>query len=444
MLKHTMKKKSSGLIIAAPASGNGKTIITLGLIRALKNNGHVVAPAKVGPDYIDPSYLAAAADMPCLNLDLWAMRLETIAGHCFSLSKAAPLIICEGVMGLFDGTCNGKNSTADLSATTGWPVILVVDVKGQAASAAAVIRGFANHRDDFNLCGVIFNRVGGTKHRQSISNAMKETLPSIPILGFVPKTVSMQLAERHLGLMHASETGQMLEFLSAASELIANSVDLETLTNLAQETRIEMREKKSALAPLGQHIAVARDAAFAFLYDALLQDWRNQNAELSFFSPLANERPSSHADAIYLPGGYPELYAEQLASNRDFHAGLQSAASKAFVYGECGGFMVLGKSIIDRCGKGHHMSGLLPLESSFADPKLHLGYREVKSCSDTPLGSVGKRFRGHEFHYSTAITLDPDIGKLFACTDSAQKTLGSSGLISNNVAGSFIHLVDEA
>tara|TARA_Y100001933_G_scaffold261532_1_gene316447 strand:- start:1474 stop:2808 length:1335 start_codon:yes stop_codon:yes gene_type:complete len=444
MLKYTMKKKSSGLIIAAPASGNGKTIITLGLIGALKKNGYVVAPAKVGPDYIDPSYLAAAADMPCFNLDPWAMRLETIAGHCFSLSKAAPLIICEGVMGLFDGTFDGKNSTADLSATTGWPVILVVDVKGQAASAAAVVRGFASHRDDFDLCGVIFNRVGGKKHRQCISIAMKETIPNMPILGFVPKTVGMQLAERHLGLIHASEHSQILEFLSVASELIANNIDLRSLANLAQETSIEMHEQKPALAPLGQHIAVARDAAFSFLYDSLLHDWRDQNAELSFFSPLANESPSSHADAIYLPGGYPELYAEQLADNRDFHAGLLTAATKAFVYGECGGFMVLGKTIIDRFGKGHQMSGLLPLESSFADPKLNLGYREVKSCSDTPLGPMGKRFRGHEFHYSTAKTLVPASGKLFACTDAAQKTKESCGLISNNVAGSFIHLVDEA
>ncbi len=444
MLKYTMKKKSSGLIIAAPASGTGKTIITLGLIGALKNNGYVVAPAKVGPDYIDPSYLAAAADMPCLNLDPWAMRLDTIAGHCFNLSKAAPLIICEGVMGLFDGTTDGKNSTADLSATTGWPVILVVDVKGQAASAAAVVRGFANHRSDFNLCGVIFNRIGGKKHRQSISIAMKETLPNMPILGFVPKTVGMQLAERHLGLIHASEQGQILEFLSAASELIANNIDLRCLANLAQETSIKMHEQKPALAPLGQNIAIARDAAFSFVYDSLLNDWHNQNAELSFFSPLANERPSKYADAVYLPGGYPELYAEQLADNRDFHAGLLSASTKAFVYGECGGFMVLGKTIIDGCGNGHQMSGLLPLESSFAYPKLHLGYREVKSCSDTPLGSAGKRFRGHEFHYSTAKILDPASGKLFCCTDSTQKNEGSSGLISNNVAGSFIHLVDEA
>ena len=444
MLKYTMKKKSSGLIIAAPASGNGKTVITLGLIGALRKNGYVVAPAKVGPDYIDPSYLAAAANMPCLNLDPWAMRLETIAGNCFSLSKAAPLIICEGVMGLFDGTFDGKNSTADLSATTGWPIILVVDVKGQAASAAAVVRGFATHRDDCNLCGVIFNRVGTKKHRQSISIAMKEALPNMPILGFVPKTVGMQVAERHLGLIHASEQSQILEFLSAANDLIANNIDLERLAKLAQETRIEMCEQKTALAPLGQHIAVARDAAFSFLYDSLLLDWRNQNAELSFFSPLANERPSSHADAIYLPGGYPELYAEKLADNQNFHAGLLSAAAKAFVYGECGGFMVLGKTIIDRCGRSFQMSGLLPLESSFADPKLCLGYREVMSCSDTPLGSTGKRFRGHEFHYSTAKILDPASEKLFACTDSTQKTVESGGLISNNVAGSFIHLVDEA
>lgn len=444
MLKCSMKRKSSGLIIAAPASGSGKTIITLGLIAALKKNGFIIAPAKVGPDYIDPSYLAAAADTPCLNLDPWAMRPETIAGNCFSLTQAAPLIICEGVMGLFDGTRDGKNSTADLSASTGWPVILVVDVKGQAASAAAIVTGFTSYRNDLKFCGVIFNRVGGEKHRQSISHAMKKTLPDMPILGYVPRSVELQVVERHLGLVQASENKEISELLSTASKLIENNIDIKRVANLAQNTKIRLQKQKGNLAPLGQHIAVAKDVAFSFSYENILHGWRQQNAEVSYFSPLADEKPSSNADAIYLPGGYPELYAEQLANNKIFLAGLKNAAKRSFIYGECGGFMVLGKTIIDKSGKNHLMTGLLPLESSFSSPKLHLGYREVTSCFNTPLGPLGQRFRGHEFHYSCSRNLAPHSKSLFSCMDANRCSLGPSGLFAEGVAGSFVHLVDEA
>lgn len=440
-----MNISTDGLIIAAPASGSGKTVVTLGLVAALKRAGYEIAAAKAGPDYIDPGYLSAAAGTPCLNLDPWAMRPETLAELCATLGETAPLTICEGVMGLFDGARDGNGSTADLAALTGWPVILVADVSGQAGSTAALVRGFATHRGDIDIAGVIFNRVGGDGHRHSISRAMQGALPEMPILGFVPRSPDLALPERHLGLVQAGEQQAISEMLDRAARLISKHVDLAALAGSARPNRMQAAAATAPpLPPLGHHIAIARDDAFSFTYDAVLDGWRRQNAELSFFSPLADEAPSERADAVYLPGGYPELHAGRLARNRNYQAGLKAAAAHAFVYGECGGFMVLGEGLIDKEGERHPMAGLLPLETSFAAPKLHLGYRRVEARSATPIGPVGAQFRGHEFHYSTARLPDDKTVPLFACEDSSGNELGTSGLVAGRVAGSFIHLIDRA
>ncbi|HAA90870.1 MAG: cobyrinic acid a,c-diamide synthase [Rhodospirillaceae bacterium] len=435
---------SSGLIIAAPASGSGKTVITLGLIVALKRAGFDVAAAKVGPDYIDPGFLSAAAGARCLNLDPWAMRPQTLSGICARLGETAPLILCEGVMGLFDGATGGSGSTADLASLTGWPVILVVDVRGQAASAAALARGFITFRNDIKFAGVLFNRTGGEGHCRAIRHAMEESLPEVPILGFLPRTADLALPERHLGLVQAREHDEIGTLLDRAGNLIEDNVDLAVVEKSARPTHSRQPSTSTPLPPLGQHIAIARDEAFSFAYDSVLDGWRRQDAELSFFSPLADEAPDDHADAVYLPGGYPELHADRLAENRHFRTGLEAAANRAFIYGECGGFMALGTGLIDRHGARHSMAGLLPLETSFAKPKLHLGYRRAAAKSQTPLGPVGTRFTGHEFHYSTAQHPSGNAKALFACEDSSGIDVGTAGLVAGRVAGSFLHLIDQA
>lgn len=434
---------TGGVIIAAPASGSGKTVFTLGLLRHLVRSGVKVASAKAGPDYIDPAFHAAATGRPCLNLDIWAMRPATLAAAVGSLSLDADLVVCEGVMGLFDGATATAGSTADLALATGWPVVMVIDVRAQGASAAAVLGGFARHRPGVDVAGVVFNRVGSPRHAEQIRDACRDAVPNVPILGFLPRAGDLALPERHLGLVQAGEHAGLSAFLDKAAALIAEHVDWRAIAQIAKPAKATGTSPRP-LKPFGQRIAVARDNAFAFAYPLTLEGWRTAGAEPTFFSPLTDEAPPSTADAVYLPGGYPELYAGKLAGNENFLGGLRAAADRgAAIVGECGGYMVLGKGLVDANGKRHAMAGLLPVETSFAKPKLHLGYRAATLVADGPLGEAGDDFRGHEFHYAETVSEGPGTA-LFRCRDATGKDIGTTGLVAGNVAGSFVHLIDRA
>ncbi|MFQ5984030.1 MAG: cobyrinate a,c-diamide synthase [Alphaproteobacteria bacterium] len=432
-----------GLIIAAPASGSGKTVVAAGVLRALRRRGLRVASFKVGPDYIDPAFHAAATGRDCLNLDAWGMRPQTLRALAARLADDAELVLGEGVMGLFDGTPEGSGSTADLAALTGWPVVLVVDVARQAASAGAVVRGFATHRPDVTLAGVVFNRVGGPSHAQTLRRA-SAPLEGVRVLGFVPRDARLNLPERHLGLVQAAEHEELEQFLDGAAEVMAGSIDLDAVAGLARPSVLGPGPRPAApLPPLGSRIAIARDQAFAFCYPATAEGWRVAGTDLSFFSPLADEAPERGADAVYLPGGYPELHAGRLAANRRFVEGLRTAARRgAAVYGECGGYMVLGEGLTDEDGTRHPMAGLLPLETSFAERRLHLGYRRLKLSVTGPLGHRGGAFRGHEFHYASVVR--EGVLPLFHRHDAAGAALGSAGSVEGRVMGSFVHLIDRA
>lgn len=432
-----------GIVIAAPASNSGKTVVTLALLRALTRKGHAIAAAKTGPDYIDPAFQAAACRDTCINLDPWAMTPAQLKALATDHVKDKAFVMCEGVMGLFDGAANGDGSTADLAALAGWPVILVVDVKGQSTSAAAVISGFAKFRDDITVAGVILNRVGSDRHKQMIVDACARHLPDLPVLGAVRRSEDLILPERHLGLVQAGEHAALEAFLDRAADIIADDVDLDALIALVDQK--EAPSKKSAattptIAPLGQHVAVARDAAFAFSYAHILGGWRAAGAKISFFSPLADEAPNPDCDAIYLPGGYPELHGEILAATTVFKAGMRDAATRGvLIYGECGGYMTLGKGLVDASGTRHEMLGLLPLETSFASRRLHLGYREAQLGIPTPFGPAGMKLRGHEFHYATTLSED---GMPFCRMKTATGLdLGPAGLVQGNVFGSFFHMI---
>lgn len=434
-----------GLILAAPSSGCGKTMITLALLRALRRGGVAVASAKAGPDYIDPAFHAAATGRDCINLDPWAMRDATLAGLAGALGRDAEFILCEGVMGLFDGASGGGGSTADLAARTGWPVILVVDAKGQGASVAALVEGFAGHRADIRVAGVLCNRVGGAGHARLLREAMAAARPRIPLLGCVPADDRLALPSRHLGLVQASEHGTLESFLDAAADIVADHVDLAALRAQARPSFLpDDAAMPRPVAPLGQRIAVARDAAFRFCYPAVLRGWRDAGAEILPFSPLAGEAPDSAADAVYLPGGYPELHAGCLSGSGSFLDGLRRAASGgAAVYGECGGYMVLGDGLVDADGGRHAMAGLLPVTTSFAKRRLHLGYRRLRTLRASPLGDAGRGFAGHEFHYAS-IAREESGTPLFAARDSRGDSLPDAGCVRGNIAGSFIHLIDSA
>ena len=446
MTRDNVTRRARGLILAAPASGSGKTLLTAGLLRALRDRGESVAAAKAGPDYIDPTFHEAASGGVCLNLDLWAMRPATLEGLVGALEAAASLVLCEGVMGLFDGTGRDgeTGSTAALARVTGWPVVLVVDARHQGASAAALVAGFARHDPKLPLAGVVFNRVSGPRHRALIEAAMTRHLPDIPCLGALPQDAALALSERHLGLVPADEQASAETVIARASQAVAAYLDIDRLVGLARPAALAAGEPAAPLMPLGQRIAVARDESFRFTYKAVLAGWRRQGAELNFFSPLADEAPDPAADAIYLPGGYPELHGARLAAAEFFLAGLRRAAADGTaIYGECGGYMVLGDALTDADGRAHRMAGLLPLATSFAQRRLHLGYRDARLLDVGPLGPNGARFRGHEFHYAATLFTGA-AAPLFALADASGCDLGASGLRHGSVAGSFIHLIDRA
>ncbi len=436
-----------GLIVAAPASGSGKTLITQALLRLLKNTGHRVRAAKTGPDYIDPHFHARASGESCLNLDSWAMRPGLLRHVLDQLAQDCDLVLCEGVMGLFDGAsvddADADGSTASLARTTGWPVILIVDAAKQAASVAALIRGFVTHDGTIDIVGIIFNRVGSPAHEALLRKACAKHLPQVAIFGALPRQSEFVLPQRHLGLVQAEEHDNHESFLEMAASWLAKHLDMANLVASARPARTAKKPPlKTQIPPLGDHIAVAQDKAFAFCYPTVLQGWRDAGAALSMFSPLAGDVPAASATAVYLPGGYPELHAAQLAAN-GFLPGLCAAAARnAFIYGECGGFMVLGRGMVDADGMRHQMAGLLPIETSFAEPKLHLGYRQVKTLGQLPFAGKGQRFRGHEFHYASLLA-GTEGEALFEASTASNGQLGSVGQISNTVAGSFIHLIDQ-
>ena len=394
-----------GLILAAPASGSGKTLITAGLARHLRGRGLQIAAAKAGPDFIDPTFHAAATGRACINLDVWGMRPATLEALVAGLETTADIVLCEGAMGLFDGTgSNGETgSTAELAGIIGWPVVLVVDARGQGASVAALLRGFAGHQLQTPIAGVIFNRVSSARHAALLAGAVAAHLPNLCCVGALRSDPALVLPGRHRGLIPAGEIGAVDTIIDLCATQIGAALDIDRLLELACRSRIPKDAAAAApISPLGQRMAIARDQAFCFAYPALLEGWRHQGAELEFFSPLANEPPHSLADAVFLPGGYPELWADRLSSAEAFLGGLRRAAAHGKpIYGECDGYMVLGRALVDGEGRRREMAGLLPLVTSFAERRLHLGYRSARLLGETALGAAGARFRGHEFHYAT-------------------------------------------
>ena len=431
---------SRGVIIAAPGSGSGKTTLTLALLRCLREAGVAVASAKVGPDYIDPAYHAAASGRTCHNLDTWSMSDRTLSALIAELQRDAAAIVVEGVMGLFDGAPDGRGSAADLSRRTGWPVVLVVDASGMAASVAALVQGFAKFDPGVDIAGVIFNRTGSARHGELLRRAMRPV--GIPVFGCVTRSACLELPDRHLGLVQAREHPDLEGFLERAAGQIGREVDIDALLVAARAARVEPIGEAHGLPVLGQRVAVARDDAFAFCYPYVLDAWRRAGCELSFFSPLDDEPPREDTDAVYLPGGYPELHGARLAGAERFRAALRRSAERgAVVYGECGGYMVLGERLVDGDGVSHRMAGLLPVETSFESPRLSLGYREVALVADGVFGREDARFRGHEFHFASVISRSP-AAALFRTFNAEMEPLGDTGMQAGNVMGSFVHLMD--
>ncbi|TAH66759.1 MAG: cobyrinate a,c-diamide synthase [Rhodopseudomonas palustris] len=429
-----------GLIIAAAGSSSGKTTVTLGLLAALRRRGCAVQPYKCGPDYIDPAFHTVAAGRPSFNLDSWALPQADLAAQlCHGLD--ADLCIAEGVMGLFDGVAKvgacGHGSTADIAAATGWPVVLVIDVKGMAQSAAAIALGCARYRDDVTVAGVILNKVAGSRHAALANDGFARI--GIPVIGALQRDPALTIPERHLGLLQAEEDAELALRLDALANAIARDVDLDELQAAAQPAQLSAVPSARPMPPPGQRIALARDAAFSFVYPHLLAGWRDAGAEIVPFSPLADQAPDPSCDVAWLPGGYPELHAGRLAAATRFMDGLRHFASDRPVHGECGGYMTLGAGLIDAAGHRHAMAGLLGLETDFAQRRLHLGYRTARLLAPLPGFGAGARLRGHEFHYARVIAQPDDA--LAEIHDANGELTAETGSRRGHVTGSFFHLI---
>ncbi len=429
-----------GILISAPSSGTGKTTVMLGLLRALAEDGLTVQPFKSGPDYIDPAFHHAAARRPAFNLDTWAMP-PALAGGISEQAQGADIVVAEGSMGLFDGVAtrgeNGFGSSAETALMMGWPVVLVIDVGGQAQSAAATALGFKTYNPDLPFAGVILNRCASPRHERLVRLGMDKA--GVNVLGVLPRRGDLTLPERHLGLIQAVEHPDLEEAITGYATFLREHVDLEAIKSAA---RAGDAKTGTLPKPPAQRIALARDAAFSFTYPHLLTGWRNAGAEILPFSPLADEAPDPSADLVWLPGGYPELHAGKLATNQAYLTGLRKHAETKPVHGECGGYMALGTALIDKDGTRHEMAGLLGLVTSYEKRKFHLGYRQATLNAPMLGFDTGARLRGHEFHYTTILE-EPD-EPLAQVGDADGNPVPETGSIKGHVTGTFFHLIAEA
>lgn len=427
-----------GVIISAPGSGSGKTLVTLGLARALTAQGLKVQCFKSGPDYIDPAFHRAATGRASFNVDSWAMGQGMVAS-VLAKAEGADIVIAEGSMGLHDGVATpgewGRGASADLALHLDWPVVLVIDASGQAQTAGAVALGLAMYRPGLRVAGVVLNKVASPRHERMLREGVEAA--GLQVLGALPRVAALQMPERHLGLVQAEELPELDRLLDQAAALVAEHIDLAALRIAAAPVALGAAGLR--LRPPGQRIALARDQAFSFIYPHLVDGWRAAGAEIVTFSPLADEPPPP-ADVCWLPGGYPELHGPTLANATRFRAGLQGFDGP--VHGECGGYMVLGAALIDKAGQSHQMAGLLGLVTSFERRKMHLGYRLATLKAAMPGQGVGARLRGHEFHYSTIVT-QPDAA-LAHVVDADGAEVSETGSYRGRVSGSYFHLIAEA
>ncbi len=402
-------------LIAGTQSGCGKTTISLALMAAFKARGVQVQPFKVGPDFIDPGFHTQITGLESRNLDGWMLTREYNEGLYQRLLSRADMAIVEGVMGLYDGYdgTSEAGSSAEMAKWLDLPVVLIVDARSMARSAAALVYGFSRFDPDLKIAGVIFNKIGGEGHLRYLKEAMSASMPDIPVLGGIPRESSIEMPERHLGLVTADEVFLNAGWRKTAVELVERCVDLDLLFEKAQcrprgkfHRGVEKPEEREQSATI---IAVARDAAFCFYYPDNFEMLRNAGADLRFFSPLAGENIPDEASGLYLGGGYPELFAQNLSGQNIFFESIRQRASQGMpIYAECGGLMVLSRFIETIDGKRYPMAGVLPFGTRMLKKRKALGYTEVRLREPCLLGESGAVIRGHEFHYSEIVEMEPE------------------------------------
>jgi len=424
---------NKAIIIAGTQSGSGKTTIALGLMAALGQRGLRVQPFKCGPDFIDPTLHQLVTGIISRNLDCWMSGADFTRQSFARHSKAADISIIEGVMGMYDG---GESSSAALASFLEVPVILVLDVSSAAESAAAVLKGFESLDPQVAPKGVILNRIASERHLELVSDAIKKHCQA-EILGYLPRTLNFSMPERHLGLHMGDEGPLSAEAITELATAMAEHVNLDRLLALASSAPAEQELKFAGSGALSKaRIAVARDSAFSFYYEDNLDLLVENGAELVFFSPLTESQLPEDTQAIYLGGGYPELYAAALSENKVMLAAIKAwAEDDGPIYAECGGFMYLTNGITDHDGQFHPMAGVFPVQARMQGQRASLGYRQLKLQGRSFFGPAGTVMRCHEFHYSSIDEMPEEINRLYAVNTGKEE-----GYQYKNVLGGYMHL----
>lgn len=433
------------VLIAGTHSGVGKTTVTLGLMAALKHRDLAVQPFKVGPDYLDPSHHTRVSGRMCRNLDTWLLRPRAVAAVFQHASADAALAIVEGVMGLFDGhaSTSERGSTAELAKQLQIPVILVVDGSRMARSAAALTLGYLTFDRNLPIAGVIFNKVR-EPHYKLLHQAMRQ-VTGCPVLGYLPPDPRLTIPERYLGLVPAQEERPVNQLTQRLADVVSRSIDVDRLLRIArraaplsEEPLHSERNRPTSRCRIG----VARDQAFHFYYQENLELLRHYGAELVEFSPLADARLPEALDALYLGGGFPEVFAQPLASNVPLRSEIKAAVAAGLpTYAECGGLMYLAKQLTDQRGRRHTMVGALPGTIRMTNRLQHFGYVTVSPARDTILAKKRDASRGHEFHYSTwTYPVSEERAAYVAVKGRRGWHKRFEGFASGNVLASYVHV----
>ena len=419
-------------IISGTSSGSGKTTVTLGLMAAFRARGLRVQPFKCGPDFIDPGLHQLVTGSTSRNLDLWMCSEEFTRATFQENSRGADIAIIEGVMGMFDG---GLSSSGSLAKTLGLPGILVLDVRSMAESAAAIVKGFETYMPKAAPKGVILNRIASDRHLQLVSDAIREHCAA-EVLGYLPRTLEFSIPSRHLGLLTGDEAPLSPVALQLLADTVARHIDLDKILSLCASMPEMVLKASPPSKKRPCRIGVARDKAFCFYYEDNFDLLRKGGAELIFFSPVADTGLPEGLDALYLGGGYPELYAEQLSNNTAMRTAISEwIEGDGPVYAECGGFMYLTEGIVDSEGAYHPMVGAFPVRARMQEKRASLGYREVRTTMGSCFGPAGTILRGHEFHYSYIDTMPARIARLYEVNNGTRE-----GYAYRRVLGGYMHL----
>ncbi|HEY6097795.1 MAG TPA: cobyrinate a,c-diamide synthase, partial [Anaeromyxobacter sp.] len=393
------------LMIAGAGSGVGKTTVAVALARALARRGLVVSTFKVGPDFLDPTYLSIASGRPCHNLDGWMMGTDYAAGLFERASRGADVALVEGVMGLFDGSSptSSEGSSAEIARLLAAPVVLVAGAHGMSRSFAALVRGYAGFEEGVRIAAVVANNAGSPRHAAGLAESLRAAgLP--PLAGAIPRGAFATLPSRHLGLVSADRGWLDDGLLDGLADALERHVDVDTLLAAAGTAGpLAAAGTPGSAAPPARRLrlGVAFDEAFHFYYADTFDALERAGFELVRFSPLREERLPERLDGLYLGGGYPEAHAERLAANEPMRGSVRAfAGSGRPVYAECGGLMYLSRWIAGPAGAPRPMCGVLPCGTRMLERRKVLGYAQAELSEDSLWGPAGGVARGHEFHYS--------------------------------------------